>query len=336
MIRTTLAAALVAAALVSPAAAQQKLHIKLGVSGRPDQADLELAYRRGYFEKQGLEIEYVQASSGQEMVPALANNQLQVASGSPNAGLFNALNRGIDIRIVGDFAHVGPKGDRTVAVVARADLMDQGVIKTPADLKGRSVAHGPGPGQISDILLNTLFRMNGFAKMDVQIRDFTFADALAAIGTKTLDASFQVEPLVTVGERRDIARVLIDGGSVIPRAELSVIYFSPEFARNKDAGTRFMVAFLQGARDYYDAFFLGNGKDEAIKLLVQYLPVKDLTVWATSRQYTDLNGKVNVENVKEQAKFYRDEGLVSGGIPDIDKYVDPSFAEAAVKILGPR
>jgi NitT/TauT family transport system substrate-binding protein len=336
MARLVLAAALVAAMLASPAAAQQKLHIKLGVSGRPDQADLELAYRRGYFARQGLEIEYVQAGSGQEMVPALASNQLQAASGSPNAGLFNALNRGIDIRIVGDFAHVGPKGDRTVAVVARADLMDQGVIKTPADLKGRSVAHGPGPGQISDILLETLFRMNGFAKTDVQIRDFAFADALAAIGTKTLDASFQVEPLVTVGERRGIARVLIDGGSVIPGAELSVIYFSPEFARNKDASTRFMIAFLQGARDYYDAFFLGKGKDEAIKLLVQYLPVKDPAVWATSRQYTDLNGKVNVENVKEQAKFYKDEGLISGGIPDIDKYVDPSFAEAAVKILGPR
>jgi NitT/TauT family transport system substrate-binding protein len=331
-----LAGLLIAATLASSAAAQQKLHIKVGVSGRPDQADLELAYRRGYFEKQGLEVEYVQANSGQEMVPALAGNQLQVASGSPNAGLFNALSRGIDIRLVADFAHVGPKGDRSVAVVARADLMDQGVIKTPADLKGRSVAHGPGPGQISDILLETLFRMNGFAKKDVQIRDLTFADALAAIGTKTLDASFQVEPLVTVGERRNIGRVLIDGGSVIPGAELSVIYFSREFARNKDAGTRFMVAFLQGTRDYYDAFFLGKGKDEAIKLLVQYLPVKDPTVWETSRQYTDLNGKLNVENVKEQAKFYKNEGLISGAIPDIDKHVDPSFAEAAVKILGSR
>lgn len=325
-----------AALLAAPASAQQTVHVKLGVSGRPDQADLELALRRGYFERQGIEIETVQANSGEEMVPALASNQLQAASGSPNAGLFNALNRGIDIRMVADFAHVGPKGDRTVAVVARADLMDEGAIKTPADLKGRAVSHGPGAGQISDILLQTLFKENGFAEADVDIRNLTFADALAAMATRTLDATFQVEPLVTMGERRNIARVLVDGGSVIPGAELSVVYYSPDFARNKDAATRFMVAYLQGVRDYYDAFFLGKGKDEAIKLLVQSLPVKDPSLWEGSHQYTDVNGRFNVADVKSQAAFYKAEGLVTGPLPDIDAHVDPSFAEAAVKILGQR
>jgi len=62
--------------------------VKLGVSGRPDQASLELALRRGYFEKQGLAIETIQASSGTEFVSSLAADQIQVASGSPNAGLF--------------------------------------------------------------------------------------------------------------------------------------------------------------------------------------------------------------------------------------------------------
>jgi NitT/TauT family transport system substrate-binding protein len=314
----------------------QHVAIKLGVSGRPDQASLELALRRGYFEKQGLDIETVQATSGEEMVPSLAANKLQVASGSPNAGLFNALNRGIDIRMVADFAHVGPKGDHTVSVVARADLVDSGAIKSPADLKGRSIAYGPGAGQISDILFGTLFRQAGFSGKDVTIRYLTFSDSLAAMGSKSLDAAFMVEPLVTVGEQKNIARMVVDAGSVIPGAELSVFYFSPEFAGNKDAATRFMVGFLEGARDYYDAFFLGKGKDEAIRLLVQYLPVKDPALWQTSHQYTDLNGKFNVEDIKRQAAFYKEEGLVTGPVPDIDKHVDTSFSEAAVRILGAR
>lgn len=331
-----LAAGLFLSATTAEAQPAQRTKVVLGVSGRPDQAGLELALRRGYFEKQGLDIQTVQATTGQEMIPSLASNQLQVASGSPNAGLFNALNRGIDIRMVADFAHVGPKGDRTVSIVAREDLMDQGVIKSPADLKGRSIARGPGPGQITDFLYDTLFRKYGFTAAETNMRDLTFANSLAAMGTKTLDAAFLVEPLITVAEKRKIARVLIDGGSVIPGSELSIVYYSPEFARDKAAATKFMVAYLQGLRDYYDAFFLGKNKDAAIKLLAASLSVKDPAMWETSRQYMDVNGHFNVEDVKRQAAFYRAKGLVSGPVPDIDKHVDTSFAEAAVKVLGKR
>jgi len=339
MMRKFVGAAIAAASLLlaAPSGAQApRMKVVLGVSGRPDQADLELALKRGYFEKQGIDIETVQANTGQEMVPSLAANQLQVASGSPNAGLFNALNRGIDIRLVADFAHVGPKGDQTVSVMAREDLMEQSAIKSPADLKGRSVARGPGSGQITDMLFDTLFRQYGFTMTDVTMRDLTFADSLAAMGSKTLDAAFQVEPLVTTAVRRKIARVLVDGGSIIPGSELSIVYYSPEFARNKDAATKFMVAYLQGVRDYYDAFFLGKGKDAAIALLVQSLPVKDPSLWETSRQYTDQNGRMNIDDVKRQAAFYRAEGLVSGPVSDIDKHLETGFAEAAVKILGAR
>ncbi|HXQ52671.1 MAG TPA: ABC transporter substrate-binding protein [Stellaceae bacterium] len=336
MRRFILIAILAALAAPSAWAESAPIPVKLGVSGRPDQASLELALRRGYFEKQGLAIETVQASSGMEFVSSLAADQLQVASGSPNAALFNALNRGIDIRIVADFAHIGGAGDRTVAIMVRSDLLDGGAIKTPADLKGHSLAGGPGAAQITDVMFDRMFRAANIKASDVDVRHLTFADSLSAMGTKSLDSAFMVEPLVTMGEQKEIARVLVDGGTVYPGGELSVFYFSPGFAKNKDAATKFMVAFLQGARDYYDAFFLGKGKDEAIKLLVQYLPVKDPALWQTSRQNTDVNGHVNVDDLKYQAAFYKSQGYVTGAVPDIDKQVDTEFADAAVKILGRR
>lgn len=311
-------------------------HVRLGVSGRPDQASLEIALRRGYFEQEGLDVETVQATTGQEMVPSLASNQLQVASGSPNAGLFNALNRGIDIRIVGDFAHIGDVKDRTVAIIARADLVDSGKVKTFADLKGRVVSEGPGPGQITQIIFQKLFDQAKMSPSDVNVKYLNFPDTLAAFASKTLDASFLVEPLVTAADRRNLARVIIPGGAIDPGAELSIWIYSPEFAKDKDAGTRFMVAFLKGARDYYDAFFLGKNKEATIALLTKYLPVKDPTLWETSRQYTDLNGRVNVADLKRQAAFHVAHGNVTGPVPDIDKFLSPEFAEAAVKQLGER
>ena len=318
----------------APMAARK--HIKLGVSGRPDQASLEIALRRGYFEQEGLDIETVQGTTGQEMLPSLAANQLQAASGSPNAGLFNALNRGINIRIVGDFAHIGDARDRTVAIMARADLVESGAIKNFADVKGKVISQGPGPGQITEIIFQKLFDQAKITPADVTIKYINFPDTLAAFASKTLDVTFLIEPLVTAAERQNLARVIVPGGAIDPGAELSIWIFSPEFAKDKDAATRFMVAFLKGARDYYDAFFLGKNKDATIALLTQYLPVKDPKLWETSRQYTDLNGRVNVENLKFQAAFHTKRGNVSGPVPDIEKFLSPEFSEAAVKQLGER
>ena len=115
-----LAAFLGAAILVAVAARAETGTIKMGVAGRPDQAPFELAYRRGYFEKHGITIDEVPANSGQEFASALATEQMQVASGVPNAALFNALNRGIEIRLAADFAHVGDPQDRTVSIMVGA------------------------------------------------------------------------------------------------------------------------------------------------------------------------------------------------------------------------
>lgn len=310
--------------------------IKLGVSGRPDQASLELALRRGYFADEGLDVETVQAQTGQEMVPAVATNQLQAASGSPNAGLFNALNRNIDIRIVGDFAHIGGADDRTISIMARPDLLDSGQIKTVADLKGKTISYGPGPGQITQIIFQTLYDQAKISASDVDIKYLNFGDTLASFAGKTTDVGFVVEPLVTQAEAQNIARVFIPGGQIDPGAELSIWVYSPEFAKDKESATKFMVAFLRGARDYYDAFFLGKGKDAAIALLTQYLPVKDPKLWEKSKQSTDLNGRVNVADLKRQAAFHKAHGNITGPVPDLDKYLSPEFAEAAVKRLGER
>lgn len=309
--------------------------VKMGVVGRPDQAPFELAYRRGYFGRHGITIEEVPASSGQEFASALATEQIQVATGVPNAALFNALNRGIDIRIVADFAHLGDQKDRTVSIMVRSGLIDSGAVKTVADLKGRTINAGPFPGQYPDVLWAKVLALGHLTESDVNITHLGFADALGAMGTQKVDAAFVIEPLVTQAENQNIARILLPAGSVDSGAELSIVLFSPGFAKNLDAGSRFLAAFLEGARDYYDAFFLNKDRDAAVALLTQYLTVKDPKLWATARQSTDLNGRVNVADLKRQANFFKQQGTLSA-IPDIDHFVDMRFAEGAVKLIGPR
>jgi NitT/TauT family transport system substrate-binding protein len=97
------------------------------------------------------------------------------------------------------------------------------------------------------------------------------------------------------------------------------------------------VAYLKGARDYYDAFYRNQDRAAVIELLTKYLPVKDPTLWeAATPGHTDLNGHVNVADLKRQAAFFKEQGTLSGPVPDLDKYVTAAFADGAVKIIGPR
>jgi NitT/TauT family transport system substrate-binding protein len=115
------------------------------------------------------------------------------------------------------------------------------------------------------------------------------------------------------------------------------VLYSAQFAADKETATRYMIGFLGGVRMYYDAFFLKKGRDEAIAILTQYSPLKEAKVWAEAiPQNTDLNGRINVDNLRQQAVFFKEQGTLTGNVPDLGKFVDMNFADAALKVLGTR
>ena len=315
---------------------EQKLALKVGASDRPDQAALYLALYRGYFDRQGFAVELIPAATGADFLSGLGMNRIQATTGSLNAALFNALNRNIDLRIVADYAHVGRDRDQAAAIVGRADLIDNGSLRAPADLKGRVLAAGPVPSQLPDLVYRKLFAQGGITPSDVTMRYLAFPDSLVAMGTKNVDVAFLIEPLVTQADRQNIARVFMPLSAVIPGAELSVLQYSAEFAKDTDAATRFMVAYLQGVRDFYDATSLHKDEDATIALLSEHLSLKDKELWKVMRRNVDLNGEIDVPSIQEQAAFYKEAGTVTGPLPDIEKFIDRHFAEAAVKIIGKR
>jgi len=48
----------------------------------------------------------------------------------------------------------------------------------------------------------------------------------------------------------------------------------------------------------------------------------------------DPNGRVNVKSLTEDYNIYKQFGLINGNV-DVEKIVDMSFVDAAVKTLGP-
>ena len=220
--------------------------------------------------------------------------------------------------------------------MGRTDLIDGGVLKSPADLKGRVLAAGPVRAQLTELVYTKLLRRAHLGLADVTLKYLGFPDSLAALSTKAIDAAFLIQPLVAEASRHNIARVFVPLSDIVPGMELSVLQYSAEFAKNEDAATRFMAAYLQGVRDFYDATWRHKDEDATVSLLIEHLSLKDRDLWKVMRRNVDLNGRIDVASIKEQAAFYKEQGTITGPVPDIDKFIDTRFAAAAVKRIGER
>jgi NitT/TauT family transport system substrate-binding protein len=77
-----------------------------GHHGRRDQqherCPIFIADKKGYFREEGLEVKVVNFRSAADMVAPLGAGQLEAGAGSASAGLYNAVARGIRIKIVAD------------------------------------------------------------------------------------------------------------------------------------------------------------------------------------------------------------------------------------------
>ena len=115
---------------------------------------------------------------------------------------------------------------------------------------------------------------------------------------------------------------------------------SGEFAEKRpDVAKRFMKAYIRAVRDFNGAVvngrLTGPGADEMVKILAKYSVIKDETTLRTMIVHgTDPDGKLNMDSLKKDLAFFRETGDVTGKVT-VDQVVDTSFAEAAVKELGP-
>ena len=88
--------------------AQQPVVINVGVPNAATDVGYFVAHKRGYFAAEGLDVRFQTFDSAARMIPILAAGDLQVGAGGPSAGLYNAIARDIDIRIVADKSRTRP------------------------------------------------------------------------------------------------------------------------------------------------------------------------------------------------------------------------------------
>src|SRR5215216_3092625 len=98
-------AAPTSAAVAQPAASAAPwpgAKLVIAEHGLVSNAPIYVAQEKGYYQEQGLEIEFSRMQGGGEMIAPLASGQVDAAIGAPSAGLFNAIARDVPLRIVAD------------------------------------------------------------------------------------------------------------------------------------------------------------------------------------------------------------------------------------------
>jgi len=311
--------------------------VNIGAASTTSDAPIYIAEKKGYFRDEGFEAKVTNFRSAADMVAPLGIGQLDAGAGSASAGLYNAMLQGIKIKIVADKASSAP-GYGATKILVRKDHVDSGRYKEPKDFKGMKFAMN-APGVSNTATLNVLLKSVGLKYADVQTVNMPFPDHVAALGNKGVDASASVEPGPTIAIRQGFAVLVKADDEIIPNHQIAVLLYSENFAKNPDAGRRFMRAYLKGVRFYNGALkdgkMHGPNADEVIAILAASTPIKDPAVYKSITP-TGMNpdGKVNVQSLADDLAFYREQRLITGNIR-AEQVVDGSFVEAALKELGP-
>ena len=311
--------------------------ITVGAASTTSDAPIYIADRKGFFRAEGLDVKVSNFRSASDMVAPLGAGQLDAGAGSAGAALYNAVARGIRIRIVADKAS-SPPGYGATKILVRKDLVDSGRYKAPADLKGLRFAMN-APGVSNTSTLNTLLKSVGLKYSDVETVDLPFPDHVVALKNRSVEGSASVEPGPAIAVKNGDAVVIKSDDEILPNHQIAVLLYSEDFVlKRREEAMRFMRAYVRAVRFYNGALkdrLAGPNADEVIAILSEATPIKARAIYeAITPTGMNPDGRVNKDSLAYDLAFYAEQGLIKGAIK-LDDVVDLSFVDAVVKELGP-
>ena len=304
--------------------------VKVGMLRLP--TALFVGIDQGYFAAEGIDVKPVFFRSGAELVPALSTGQIDVATTSPGAALFNAMALGVKATIVADYWASGknvPSGD-SAYIMVRKDLAPYGVFK-PRDARNLTVAV-TAHGQMTELFADAYLASAGVSPNDVNIVDMPLPDMSAALQNHAIDIASTIDPYATMLVAQGAAVKAMNLSALMPGYVQAVMMYGERVGKtDRPLGVRFLRAFSK-ANMYLRAHLATPAGRVAIAHIYQkYIPIDDPTLYekiglAVGPEKLDVvvEGKYALRWQMEQ---YVKQGLITT-VPDLKKFVDNTFAAA--------
>jgi NitT/TauT family transport system substrate-binding protein len=206
-------------------------------------------------------------------------------------------------------------------------------------LKGLKVGLGCTGGCGADIQLARGLEKGGLTLMDVDLVQMPFPNVNVALANKALDAGLQVEPFISIGEAQGVLVRWKKGQDFYPGHQAAVYLYSPAFMeKNPDVAKRFMVGFLKGKRDFFEAMERGKDKEAIDAIIVKNTALKDAKLIDKMREIgvigaVDPDGYVNADSIKYDMDWIVAQGYMPSA-PLLKDVVDNQWVDYAVQQLG--
>jgi len=316
-------AAIIAACISQPPQDPSLTPVRVAHQALVSNGPLYIAREEGYFARQGIDVEFVKTQGGTATLPLLVNGDVAAAGATLKSGYVNAIVKGAHIRIVADRGSIAPGYCDVASFVVRKDLADKGIVRNVSDLKGRKIA-----ARDSDFdYLQSLARGN-LTPDDVDTVNMDFATAVIALQNGAVDAGLLSEPYVTEAVNSGSAVVLMPGHEFIPNWTAPLFYGPAFLDKNPELGKQFMVAYLQGVRQY------NEGKTERnLDILQNYTGLdRDLLRQSCWPPVAD-DGTVPRQFNREYIDWMFANHSISQKLGD-DQLYDMSYAEYADSVLN--
>jgi NitT/TauT family transport system substrate-binding protein len=158
--------------------------VKLGLQPWLGYGPLWVAQEKGFFKKNGVDVELTTFNWDQDVTAALASGSLDVTVAATNTTI-SIQNAGVDV-----------KGFLILDVSFEADaIIANGDIATVADLRGKSVAFEAG--STSDLLINDALRGASMSVADITHVPMGASEAGLALIAGQVDAAATYEPYIS-------------------------------------------------------------------------------------------------------------------------------------------
>lgn len=280
-------------------------------------APIFVAQERGYFAKEGLDVQLTPVQGGSDSVVQLAAGNFDAAVGGMGAGLLNAAARGVKFTIVAPMHSEKPPLASPLVISAKR----AGEFKSVADLKGKKVSIN-ATGAATEYWLAKALATKGLTFKDVQLQTVPFSNVPAALESGSLDAAILGEPLATINKDKGIVKVLAD--DFIDGFTSTYLYMGdPLLKNNPKAANGFMKAYLHACRDLQGNYM----NDDVASIIEKYTKVPAGVIKRASLAQYDPNGRISLDDINTlQDYFFTRNELEYKAKLDMSRFVDTEVA----------
>ena len=334
--RQTLAAigaASAAAGLPLPAFANDKVNI--GILRLVSHAPSFVAFERGYFKEEGLDVEFKVFPAAQPMAVAIASGDADFGVTAISGGLISLAEKGATKVIGGALQEV--KGVPGQVLIASNKAYDAGLTSAKA-LKGAKIGITTA-GSSFHYMAARIAEANGIASSDLRFTPLEkVPSVIGAIKTGDVDAWAIVpnigEGLVAAGAAKRIAYV----ADYLPDYQVTTVFTSSKIAAgDRPKAEAFLRAFSKGAKVVNAALLdksLSEAETQEVLAMIHKYVYQDQPA---EKAYASIqNGPMQIapdcalrmNSIKDQLDWFKSENLVKPEIT-MDMLVDPSFVKNA-------